>query len=221
MSEKITEKAPCVIYARVSSSGYQADRQDTTRQFVDLRQVAEKKNYAVVSEFEEKVSGASKSKPIRDSCFAYCLENKVKAILVSEMSRLSRNTYDLLDVVKYARDNGINIIFHKENLSIFDEKGNESPLLPILVACMGFVAQLERDNIKFRLDSGKRNYLANGGKIGRKKGIGNNEAKEREKYKDVLTYLRKGYSIEVTAKATNHSKTTILKLKKKYVDGKK
>ena len=52
-----------VIYSRTSSSGYQVNRQDTTRQVADLKAYAKYAQMEVVKVYEEHVSGASKQKP--------------------------------------------------------------------------------------------------------------------------------------------------------------
>ena len=77
-------------------------------------------------------------------------------------------------------------------------------------------AQLERDSISFRLNSGRKQYVENGGQLGRKKGsVKTREQKEKE-YKEVLTYLRKDYSIRVTAKLCNVSVATVQRLKTEF-----
>ena len=77
-------------------------------------------------------------------------------------------------------------------------------------------AELERENIQYRLNSGRRIYIENGGKLGRKKGsVKTTEQKEQE-YKEVLIYLRKGYGVRVTSKLTNISESTVQRLKKEF-----
>ena len=41
---------------------------------------------------------------------------------------------------------------------------------PIMIATLSTCAQLERENIKFRLNSGRKLYIERGGKLGRKVG---------------------------------------------------
>ena len=49
--------------------------------------------------------------------------------------------------------------------------------------------------IQYRLNSGRANYIAKGGKLGRKTGSTKTDDKKKEDYKEVIALLRKGYSI--------------------------
>ena len=61
----------------------------------------------------------------------------------------------------------------------------------IFIAILGTMAEMERENIKFRLNSGKEKYIRDGGKIGRKVGYRKPAAKYREDYPEVFKELRK------------------------------
>lgn len=74
---------------------------------------------------------------------------------------------------------GLNVYFQKENLNIFDEQGKEHPFLTIFIAILGTVAQMERDNIKFRLDSGRELYKRSGGKLGERPATANRKSRNR------------------------------------------
>lgn len=203
-----------VIFARVSSTG---DRQSTERQVTDLTKYASSNGYQVVSTFTEHISGATKNqdREVLLDCKSFCQENNVSMILCSEMSRLSRSIYELQDTIRWARENNINIYFQKENISLFDKDGKESLLFPVLVACLGFVGAAERENIKFRLNSGRELAKSKGVKMGRPAGS-KNKAVRSEKYKDAIGLLKKGVSIAQVAKLTNHAKSTVELLKKEF-----
>lgn len=210
-----------VIYGRVSSCGNNEGRQNTERQIFDLRKYAEHNNYSIVKEFEEKISGAKSEKPILTECFNYCIENNVPTILVSEISRLSRNQYDLQETILKARKNDINIIFQKEGFSLFNADGKENPITPILVAVLGFVCEMERENIKYRLNSGKANYIAKGGVLGRKKGSIKTDEQLKEQYADALKLMKK-HSIDTTLallheKDVKISRATLVRLHKRFL----
>ena len=61
----------------------------------------------------------------------------------------------------------------------------------IFIAILGTMAEMERENIKYRLNSGKEKYIRDGGKIGRKVGYRKPAAKYREDYPEVFKELRK------------------------------
>ena len=191
-----------VIYSRTSSCGYQQNRQDTSRQVADLKAYADYAQLEVRKVYEEHVSGASKQKPTLVEAIDYCKREHVDMLLVSELSRVGRNAFEVLATVKELVDHKINMFMQKEQLTLLDEKGEPTLFAPIMIATLSTCAQLERDSISFRLSSGRKLYVENGGQLGRKKGsIKTREQKEKQ-YKEVLAYLRKNYSIRVTAKLT-------------------
>lgn len=79
----------------------------------------------------------------------------IGTLLISELSRLSRNVDEVLKNVMLCKERGLNVHFQKENLSIFDSTGREHPFLTIFIAILGTVAAMERENISFHLQSGK------------------------------------------------------------------
>ncbi len=55
-------------------------------------------------------------------------------------------------------------------MNLLDGNGKPSMFTPILIATLGTCAELERENIQYRLNSGRRIYIERGGTLGRKKG---------------------------------------------------
>lgn len=206
-----------IIYARVSSVG---ERQSTERQVSDLRRYAEYSGFRIMRIFEEKISGAKKNleRPVLLEAIEYAKNNNIRHILISELSRLGRNAFEVLSTVKEMIDNGINIYFQKEQFSLLDEEGKPSFFAPIMIATLSTCAQLERDNIKFRLNSGRENYIAKGGKLGRKKGSIKSEEKLKEEYKETIQLLRKGYSVRNIAKLQGIGISTVQRVKNQFVN---
>ena len=210
---------PAIIYARVSSVG---DRQNTERQVSDLMRYAEYHNLTVVKTFEEHISGAKKNieRPILLEAIDYAKTENITEILVSELSRLGRNAFEVLATVKEMIDLGINIYPQKEQFSLLDESGKPSLFAPVMIATLSTCAQLERDNIKFRLNSGRANYIAKGGKLGRNVGSTKTEEKLRDEYKEVITLLKKGYSIRNIAKLQRVGISTVQRIKNQFINKK-
>ena len=213
------ETKTAVIYSRVSSSGYQVNRQDTSRQIADLRAYAEFAQVQVVKCFEEHISGAKKNseRPVLVEAIDFCKNEHVNCLLCSELSRLGRNAFEVLSTVKELKDNGINLYLQKEQFSLFDKDGKPSLFSAIMIATLSTCSELERENIKYRLDSGRAQYIKNGGKLGRKKGSVKTTEQKESQYKELLTYLRKGYSVRITAKLTNVSTSTVQRLKTEFL----
>ena len=211
-------KRTAVIFVRCSSSGYMVGRQDTTRQVADLEAYAAYSNLNVVKVFEEHISGGKKNseRPILEEAIEFCKEEHIDILLVNALDRVGRNAFEVLATVKELIDNGINLYMQKEQFTLLGDDGKPTMFAPVMIATLSTCAQLERDSIAFRLNSGRAQYVRNGGKLGRKKGsIKTREQKEKE-YKEVLGYLNKGYSIRVTAKLTSVSQATVQKLKNEF-----
>lgn len=220
MRTKVNEsQKTAVIFSRTSSCGYQVNRQDTSRQVADLRAYADLNHIKVVKVFEEHISGAKKNseREVLNECLLFAETNNISMILSSEGSRVGRSTWEVLETIKRCIDKGINIYLQKENINTLREDGSVDPMMAVYISCLSMANEFERENIKYRLNSGRAQYIKNGGKLGRKKGsVKTREQKEKE-YKEVLQYLYKGYSIRVTAKLTNISLATVQKLKNEFI----
>ena len=204
------------IYARVSST---TDRQSTERQVIDLTEYAHRSNLNLMQVFEEHISGAKRNedRPILIDCIQYCKDNHIGTLLISELSRLGRNTFEVLTTVKDLIDCHVNVFFQKEQMNLLDGNGKPSLFTPILIATLSTCAEMERENIQYRLNSGRRIYVERGGQLGRKKGSVKTREQKEEEYKETLAYLRKGYSIKATAKLTDTSESTVQRLKKEFL----
>ena len=204
-----------VIYARVSSIG---DRQSTDRQVKDLTDYAVYQKMEVRKVFEEHISGAKKNdeRPVLCEAIKYCKDNSIDVLLVSELSRLGRNAFEVLASVKDLLDCGINLYIQKEQFSLLDKEGKLSLFAPVMIATLSTCAQLERDNISFRLNSGRKQYVE-GGKLGRPTGSTKSQDKKREEYREVISLLNKGYAIRDVAKLTGKGISTVQRVKKEFV----
>ena len=209
------------IYARVSSVG---DRQSTERQVADLTDYSNKNGFQLQEVFEEHISGAKKNKErvVLNECLAYCIANNIDVLLISELSRLGRNVDEVLANVRYCKENHLNIYFQKENIYIFDRDGKENIYLTIIIAVLGTCAQLERESIFYRLESGKKQYVAKcmeeTGKsgLGRKVGYRKPKEQKQQQYKEVLKLLKAGYPIRKVVVLTSVSESTVVRLKKEF-----
>ena len=213
MTQQTTKSA--VIYARVSSSG---ERQSTARQVSDLTQYAAINSMAVTEIFEEHISGAVKNeeRPVLCECLDYCISNKIDTLLIIELSRLGRNVDEVLANVKRCKDSQLNIYFQKENISIFQPDGSKNPFLNIFISVLGTCAEMEREAIAYRLNSGLKRYKEAGGKVGRKVGSVKTKEKKQEEYARVLRNLKQGKSIRDTATICGVSISTVFRVKREF-----
>ena len=204
-----------VIYARVSSVG---DRQNTDRQISDLLDYVEYQHLELGKIYEEHVSGAKKNveRPILQQAIEYCKANSVGILLVSELSRLGRNAFEVLATVKDLIDSGINLYMQKEQLTLLDAEGKPTMFAPIMIATLSTCAQLERENIKFRLNSGRKLYIERGSKLGRKVGCTKTTEQKREEYRDIISYMKRGYSVRNTARLSGKGISTVQRIKTEF-----
>ena len=207
-----------VIYARVSSL---TDRQNPERQVKDLSDYANRNNIEIAKIFEEKTSGNKKNseRPILSAALEYAQAANVDLFMVSELSRLGRNIIEVQNAVNWFIQNKINLYIQKEDFSILDDNKQPKFYISIIIAVLSTCASLERENISYRLNSGRKNYIAKGGKVGRPKDNRSLESKKEElqqKYNKVIRDLRKGTSIRDTAKLNRCSPATVQKIKKMF-----
>lgn len=208
-----------VIYARVSSSGSLEHRQNTDRQVKDLTDYASYKGYDLVKVFEEHISGAKKNsdRPALQQAIDHCkasAKDNPTILLCSELSRVGRSAFEVLETIKTLVDSGINLYLQKEQLTLLDDNGKPSLFAPIMLATLATCAQLERDNIQFRLNSGRRIYVENGGRLGRPKGSVKTADQRIEENQDIIGYLKKGYTIRDTARLCGKSVSSVQRVKK-------
>ena len=94
--------------------------------------------------------------------------------------------------------------------------------IPVKFACIKEVtlcaemANIERSNIVYRLNSGRDSYIKNGGKLGRKPGSVKTSEQKREQYREVIALLKKGYSVRNVAKLSGVSVSTVQRIKREF-----
>lgn len=203
-----------IIYARVSSTN---ERQNNERQIKSLNEYASLNGYEVKEIFAEHISGAKRNEARQalNECIDYAIINKAE-ILISELSRMGRAIWEILETVKRCADNGVNVTFHKEGLSLMDENGKVNSIMAIYISCLSFCAEKERENIYFRLNQGREVAKAKGIKMGRKVGSLKSHDKKAVEYSNVIKQLKKGQSVRNTAKLCTVSVSTVVRLKKEF-----
>lgn len=205
----------CYIFARVSSMG---DRQSTERQVKSLTELATSKGYKVQGIYEEHISGAktNKERKVLTECLTDAKANRIDLILFSELSRCGRAIWEVLETIKFCADNGINIYFQKEGLTLFRD-GKVDSIMAIYISCLGFCAEKERENIYFRLHQGRELAKSKGVKMGRKPGSVKPRDQKEQEYAKVIRLLRRGdMSLRNIAKVCDVSLSTVQRVKKDF-----
>ena len=145
-----------VIYARGSSTG---DRQDTGRQIKDLENYAKSQNIRIVKTYEEHISGAKRieERQVLTKCLEYCTKESVDFLLLSELSRLGRSTLQVLRSLEILHEDKVSVHIQKLGLYNLQADGKVNHIASIMVTVLAEMANIERSNIKYRLNSGRAN----------------------------------------------------------------
>ena len=96
-----------VIFARVSTN-----IQDYERQVNELTAVAHNNNWMVAATFCEKISGAKRNTERKEltKLIDYVRTNNINIVLVTELSRLGRDTLQVLEVIEQFNKLGISLL---------------------------------------------------------------------------------------------------------------
>ena len=207
-------KTRVCIYCRVSTS-----KQDTDHQLRALRTYARKNGHEIVKEFTETISGHKK---INDrfalvELMDYVKENKVDKILIFECSRLSRRAADFLNIVDSMNEIGVSIHILQNGLDTLLPDGSINPIASLVCGIIAQFNQMERSLIRSRMEAGYYNFLARGGKVGRKHSYRKADMEYLTQYKKEIGYLQDGLTLHACRKLTGTSINTLRKIKAKFV----
>ena len=199
-----------VIFARVSTGAQEYDRQ-----LNELSALAESNGWSVESVFSEKISGAKANTERTElmNMINFVEAKHINKVLVTELSRLGRDTLQVLEVIETLNNKGISPYIQNYNIETLTQEGKVNAMSQFLITILAEVARMERKTIRERVESGYKNYRANGGKVGRKIGYKKTEETIREQYTEEIKLLKKGYSLRNISKITGTSINTIRKCK--------
>lgn len=199
-----------VIFARVSTNVQEYDRQIN-----ELTVLAKSNGWSVEAVFAEKISGAKSNKERTEllNMVSYVEGNHINKVLVTELSRLGRDTLQVLEVIQMLNEKGISLYIQNYNIETLTKDGKVNAMSQFLITILAEVARMERKTIRERVESGYKNYRANGGKVGRKIGYKKAEETIRKQYTEEIKLLKKGYSLRNISKITGTSINTIRKCK--------
>ena len=200
-----------VIFARVSSTN---GTQDYERQINDLQTLASTNSWMVEAVFAEKVSGAKKYTERTEliNMISYINSHHINKVLVTELSRLGRDTLQVLQTIEILNQNRVSVFIQNYKIETLTPEGEINPMSQFLITILAEVARMERKTIHERIVSGYQNFRNNGGKVGRKAGYSKSEETMKKEYAEELRLLKRGYSLRNTSKLTGTSINTLRKL---------
>lgn len=182
-----------VGYTRVSTDGQTLDRQadQLIEAGVDMRMI-----------YREKASGTIRKRPELIRMLSEL--NPGDVVIITDLTRLSRSTKDLLEIVDEVKEKGANLKSLKDT---WLDTTESNPYSQFLLTVMSGLSQLERDLTSTRVKEG----LAAAAKRGRK---GVRPSKQNEKRDTVIALSDAGFKIADIVKETGISRSTVNRILK-------
>lgn len=180
-----------VGYARVSTENQKLDRQiDMLIEYgVDKRNI-----------YQEKITGTKKDRPQLNQMINDLQENDI--VVIADLTRVSRSTKDLLDIVDKIKSKGANIKSIKDT---WLDTTSDNPYNQFLLTVMSSLSQLERDLVSSRVKEGLKAAKARGRNGGR--------PSQRNDKSDLVGMLYKeNYKIVDIVKKTGLSRATVYRV---------
>ena len=195
-----------VLYTRVSTIEQNPDRQLTNSKEYDYVLT----DYCSGSiPLYERPKGSEVKKMI-DS-------GTLKKLVIHDVTRIGRNTLDVLSIWTDLTQRGIVIECKNPNIRNIDENGNVDKFSELMLSILSTMSQFEKSLIRERQLEGIKIRKEKGLYGGRR--IGTTDTTERflkkKRSQDILNYLNKGtYSYDEISKILSVSTTTVTKVKK-------
>lgn len=193
-------------YIRVSS-----DRQTVENQRYEILRFCESQNLTIDGWIEETISG-TKSYTKRQLGRLLKHVKKGDLIICSELSRLGRNLYMIMEILSICMTKECQVWTIKDNYRLGDDIQSK-----VLAFAFGLSAEIERNLISMRTKEALARRKAEGMKLGRPKG----STTDPDKYKlskqtsTIIKSIEKGDSISAIARRYKVSRNTIYAVMKR------
>ena len=189
-----------IAYVRVSTN-----KQDVDNQKLEIKNFCEKNNITIDQWFEETVSG-TKNPEKRKLGALLKQAQKDDIIICTEISRLGRSLFMVMDILNLCMSKEINVWTVKENYRLGTDISSA-----ILAFCFSLSAQIERDLLSSRTKAGLAKKKAEGVKLGRPVGSRNKHTKLDGKDECICELLRQGQSYSAIARIFHVDRTTLMR----------
>ena len=208
----MTSKIRAVIFVRVSTQ-----QQDTSRQVDDLKQLCAKQGWEVATVITEKVSGSAKNsqRPGLKQLMDLADTKQVEKVVVSEVSRLGRNTREVLEIIEELSKRKISLYIQNHNLETLTPTGKVNSMAKFMLTLLAEFARMERETLIERTISGQRRaWEVEGKQKGRPVGTIEDIKKVLYKYPEVVRHLKAGKSLRDVAARCEVAINTVRKVKR-------
>lgn len=154
--------------------------------------------------FIERESGSNNARPELEKALKMACdlakEGKQVTFTIYKLDRLTRSMFKLLELIEQFNASDIRLV------SLHEKLETDSLIGRLLCVILGFVAESELENLRFRTREGLRKAKEKGIKLGAKR-----ISKEKEE-RIIEQYLAGGTSIRIIAKTERISTSTIYKV---------
>lgn len=168
-------------YIRIST-----DTQTVENQRFEIEKYAGKNNIKIDKYIEEIVSGAKQYNKRRLGLLLKRV-NKGDTIIISELSRLGRTLYMIMDILNGCLNKEIKIISIKDGFKLEDDISSK-----VLAFAFGLSAEIERKLISQRTKEALSRLKNKGVKLGRRKGSKNKHTKLEKYTNRIITAFNNG-----------------------------
>jgi DNA invertase Pin-like site-specific DNA recombinase len=198
-----------VLYSRTSTK-----KQNINEQLLSLVKICDDNDWDISKSFKDYgISGLVSEREGLSDLINFCLNNKVDKVLVTELSRLSRDKEQLKELISTLYEVGTSIYFSGLKIETLINNNINQNCLTIIYNEIDF-ANREVLKIRSRFERGYNSYISNGGKVGRKVGFRFTEMDLILKHEDVVKLLQIGVSVRSIMSLTGKSSPTVQKIKK-------
>ncbi|MBZ9630539.1 recombinase family protein [Salegentibacter sp. LM13S] len=201
-----------IIVARCSTT---EKKQDVTRQVKELQEKYSNL-YEIVEVYSYYESG-TKNSTDNTKILNLVKDKGIENIIVSEISRIARRVIKVLQFVEVCNENQVNIIIDNYNLHTLTKEKEVNQMVHMMLTMGASFAQMELDSTMKRMNSGRKKFVKEGGKLGRTEGTTESPQQFLSKHRDVVKHLKAGQSIRNAMKLTLKSSGTVQKVKKLMV----
>jgi DNA invertase Pin-like site-specific DNA recombinase len=206
----IKMKTPVAILVRVSTV-----KQETARQISELTAAATAKGWNVVEVIEETITGRADAniRPGLARITALMAADRIRKVMVHEVSRLSRRPAVVHQFVEDLEAAGVSLYWHAQGIETLLADGKRNPAAAIMLALLAELARAETDTLRERVKSGLAEAKRNGVRLGRPEGTLKAAAVFLRDHQDVVKYLERKHTIRDVVKLTGKAMGTVQKVK--------
>lgn len=204
------------IFVRVSTR-----QQDTKRQVDDLQELCARQGWQSVAVITETVSGKTKNsqRPGLQKLMELAEMGLIQKVVVSEVSRLGRNTREVLATIDELSKRKVSLYIQNHNLETLTPTGKVNSMAKFMLTLLAEFARMERETLIERTVSGQRRaWEVEGKQKGRPKGTTEDSTKILYKYPEVVRHLKAGKSLRDVAARCGVAINTVRKVKKAMLD---